>query len=302
MNRDLVTAESVKQKLFSIEDLFLSEKEKLFVLKLLSESIRQAHSLSPSGWSVSLARRLIRLNVGGTEVFVFQKEGIFLLLDVPEKIPTKYTEYLSEAEYPSIKGNKLRFDGPVSKLMEMDSLIRPLLRGLIYRASVKKDGEPRKTNYAKGFSSDAIDYMRRILNDDVPYPSFWNGAQEALVTAADVSSGFEGAAYLEQHLSRERKASLVEAKKRAVLEKTGDLACEVCKFSFKKTYGPLGEYYCEVHHLRQIADAGEGVVTKLEDLAVVCSNCHGMIHKSTPMLSISELQAQLEITRTIDRI
>ncbi|WP_416376735.1 hypothetical protein [Klebsiella pneumoniae] len=31
------------------------------------------------------------------------------------------------------------------------------------------------------------------------------------------------------------------------------------------------------------------MITKLSDLAIVCSNCHRIIHKTSPMISIDEL-------------
>ncbi len=51
----------------------------------------------------------------------------------------------------------------------------------------------------------------------------------------------------------------------------------------------LGEGFCEVHHLVPLSASAESVTTTLNDLAVLCSNCHRIIHRSTPMLSVAEL-------------
>jgi 5-methylcytosine-specific restriction enzyme A len=89
------------------------------------------------------------------------------------------------------------------------------------------------------------------------------------------------------HFRRERRGSA--RKKRAVLSEKGRLACEVCAFDFEATYGPLGEALAECHHKRPLT---EGVrQTSLSDLAIVCANCHRMIHRSSPPLAIEELQA-----------
>lgn len=102
-------------------------------------------------------------------------------------------------------------------------------------------------------------------------------------------SSSEGNPRLVAHLRRERNASLVKAKKKMILKATGKLRCEVCKFDFSETYGEYGEDFCEVHHLKQLSKADGVVKTELQDLAVVCSNCHRIIHRTDPMPGIAEL-------------
>lgn len=102
--------------------------------------------------------------------------------------------------------------------------------------------------------------------------------------------GLEGNARLVAHLRKERDSSIVATKKAAVLKTTGRLCCEVCGFDFKKIYGDLGNEFCEVHHINPLSKSDGVVRTTLSDLAVVCSNCHRIIHRSNPMLSISGLK------------
>jgi len=57
--------------------------------------------------------------------------------------------------------------------------------------------------------------------------------------------------------------------------------CQVCGFNFQNFYGPLGIGYIESHHLIPISQL-KGQVISLDpskDFAVLCSNCHRMIHK-----------------------
>lgn len=73
--------------------------------------------------------------------------------------------------------------------------------------------------------------------------------------------------------------------------------CAVCGFSFARVYGALGRGYVEVHHLKQIADLGDdALVDPVRDLRPVCSNCHRMLHKQRPPLSIEELRTQMNGT------
>lgn len=89
----------------------------------------------------------------------------------------------------------------------------------------------------------------------------------------------EGRLLARLHRVRERDPRLRKQKVRAVLAAGGELRCEVCSFSFTETYGTLGAGYIEVHHMLPLHAAGERV-TSIDDLALLCSNCHRMCHKS----------------------
>ena len=81
---------------------------------------------------------------------------------------------------------------------------------------------------------------------------------------------------------RKREAKLRLAKIAIALKANkGRLVCEVprCGFDFLLVYGDIGRGYAHVHHLRPLAGMDElGEATSLEDLALVCANCHSMIH------------------------
>ncbi|POF43402.1 HNH endonuclease [Pseudomonas laurylsulfativorans] len=102
--------------------------------------------------------------------------------------------------------------------------------------------------------------------------------------------GSEGNPRLVSHFRRERNSTIVKKKRAAVLAATGALCCEVCGFDFEKVYGKHGEKFCEVHHLTPLHKSDRNTKTKLSELAVVCSNCHRIIHRMSPMPSISGLK------------
>ena len=101
----------------------------------------------------------------------------------------------------------------------------------------------------------------------------------------------EGRKKLLIHIRRERNHKIVKDKKEKVLNETGKLSCEVCKFDFVSLYGELGNGFCEVHHKNPLSKVAKETQTKLEDLAIVCSNCHRMIHRSQPMIDIEQLKS-----------
>ncbi|EST37723.1 hypothetical protein N566_11535 [Streptomycetaceae bacterium MP113-05] len=81
------------------------------------------------------------------------------------------------------------------------------------------------------------------------------------------------------HLRRERDPRLRRRKIAAVRASGAPLSCAVCDFDFGSTYGELGEGYVEVHHVVPLRLTAE-TVTTLDDLALLCANCHRMCHRS----------------------
>lgn len=101
----------------------------------------------------------------------------------------------------------------------------------------------------------------------------------------------EGGKRLTTHFVRERNRGIINAKKKQVLSQTDRLVCEVCTFDFEKTYGAIGEGFCEVHHLIPLSETESETATRLDDLAVLCSNCHRMIHKTNPLMTVEKLRS-----------
>jgi 5-methylcytosine-specific restriction protein A len=107
----------------------------------------------------------------------------------------------------------------------------------------------------------------------------------------------EGKLLARLHVCRERNPEAVSAKKKQTLETSGRLACEVCRFDFESRYGQIGSGYAECHHTTPVAELREGHQTRLRDLAIVCSNCHRMLHHRRPLYSVSELRREVDELR-----
>lgn len=79
-------------------------------------------------------------------------------------------------------------------------------------------------------------------------------------------------------ISKSRNRKIVDEKKR-----NSNYTCEVCGFNFEKMYGDIGKKFIVAHHLRPIGIRGEkGEITRQEDIALVCENCHRMLHIRGP--------------------
>lgn len=57
-------------------------------------------------------------------------------------------------------------------------------------------------------------------------------------------------------------------------------ACKICGFNFEEHYGDIGAGYIELHHLRPLSNRKGKHEASITDVAVVCANCHRMLHRS----------------------
>lgn len=105
----------------------------------------------------------------------------------------------------------------------------------------------------------------------------------------DVSTVFEGARRTVQVNVYERDLSA----RRACLAVWGT-RCVVCSFDFQERYGELGEGFIHVHHLKPLGEIRDGYqLDPIADLRPVCPNCHAMLHRRKPVLTIQQLIALL---------
>lgn len=89
----------------------------------------------------------------------------------------------------------------------------------------------------------------------------------------------EGKRKLASHMIYERNHPFIKKIKENAFKNNLMLNCEVCKFSFYKEYGDIGKGFIEAHHITPLSKSRETKVTK-NDIALLCSNCHKMIHKT----------------------
>jgi len=106
----------------------------------------------------------------------------------------------------------------------------------------------------------------------------------------DFAEAEEGRILTRLHRSRERSHELVARKKASTLKVHGRLQCEACSFDFETQYGLRGSGFIEAHHTKPLHALSPGDKTRLEDLALLCSNCHRMIHARRPWLTVEDLK------------
>lgn len=120
---------------------------------------------------------------------------------------------------------------------------------------------------------------------------YFEGEQEPATSDESEASEFpEGRPAFVTHRKRERNPALIRAAKANALKKYGRLFCQVCSFDFGKVYGRFGEGFIEAHHTIPISQLTDHSVSRVEDIALVCSNCHRILHRRRPWLEIEQLK------------
>jgi 5-methylcytosine-specific restriction enzyme A len=119
-------------------------------------------------------------------------------------------------------------------------------------------------------------------------------AEPALTPEPDEEEFSEGRILFRLHRLRERKGAVIEQAKKAAKATTGKLSCCVCAFDFAEAYGELGEGYIEGHHTTPVSELEEVSSTKASDIALVCANCHRMLHRKLPWPTVSEVTSILK--------
>lgn len=100
----------------------------------------------------------------------------------------------------------------------------------------------------------------------------------------------EGRVFERRHLARERDPRARRAKIAHARLAFGHIRCEVCQFDFETVYGEHGRDYVECHHRDPLSVSGRRTTT-VADLALLCSNCHRMIHYRRPWLTVEQLRS-----------
>ncbi len=87
-----------------------------------------------------------------------------------------------------------------------------------------------------------------------------------------------------EYLNRIREHKRVERNQKLTkkAKKINGYKCQICNFDFEETYGEVGKGYIEAHHLVPLSliSSQKIALDPKRDFAVLCANCHRIIHRS----------------------
>ena len=106
-------------------------------------------------------------------------------------------------------------------------------------------------------------------------------------TKEDDELQYEDTSLIKEHKRIERNQKLAKKAK-----EVHGYICQICSFCFTNVYGEIGDKFIEAHHLIPLSKL-KGKKIKMNpkrDFAVLCSNCHRMIHRSSFVGDINEFK------------
>lgn len=102
------------------------------------------------------------------------------------------------------------------------------------------------------------------------------------------------------HYIRERDPQVVKRKIDSVLKSGRELDCYCCGFNFGDFYGDIGDDIICVHHTKPISEYNHsGEITYLDDLEIVCYNCHRIIHRKKDFMDVDKLRSIIHSRRNM---
>ena len=149
-----------------------------------------------------------------------------------------------------------------------------------YKAAIR-DALERGSPESEKFDGNELFYMVDGKNKG-HYGLVAESAHHPDLTADDDEFS-EGKELLRLHLQRERNQYLItKSKQKFRSEHNGRLYCEICGFDFSEVYGDLGIGFIEAHHVKPVSEMLPGETVRIDDIVMLCSNCHSMVHRKKP--------------------
>lgn len=242
-------------------------------------------------WRTNRYKKLIEI---GDQVFIWRAGSNAGVIAEGEVVEIPILE--NEVRYPEALGNELwrTTESHVNELktgIRLNDIRLVIADGMVQRKLVQNDPDLCHSMIIKvptGTVFRLRDEESRALNqlwfDDYIPKNF---------TSADGTVS-EGQRHLRAHYVRERSSQLRQRKIDAMLAEQGFLCCEICGFTELKSLPDffIGRSF-EIHHKLPLALSNRPVRTTLEDLAVLCANCHRLVHTTSDVVHNVEILTKL---------
>ncbi len=146
--------------------------------------------------------------------------------------------------------------------------IRKIVKNHLFYAPYREEIRLTQGKYLTKVPLLLFNLFKKVLGqDEIEYPSQTENSSVKVFR--------EGATTTYIQTRRERDPDA----RKAAIEKYGT-SCMACGFNFDKFYGAeISLGYAEVHHTKPLADSDIERETSIEELVVLCSNCHRVIHR-----------------------
>jgi hypothetical protein len=207
----------------------------------------------------------------------------FVAYSIKEELrfaPSRFIGYVDnslESHIPSETDGR-ETNNAISGILGAEPSLNPVLEGKFLEYCHKLGLQPK----VKGSFGVDRKYWELVLEEDFK-------ENEALV------GGFPEGKIIERlHRFRERDSRVIQIAKDNFKKKYGRIFCQICEIDFEEKYGQIGSDFIEAHHTMPVGKMPPDYKTKPDEIAMLCPNCHRMIHKRRPWLEMPDLKKLLK--------
>ena len=141
------------------------------------------------------------------------------------------------------------------------------------------------------FDSKYIEYCFLLgIKPSLKIRKYWTALIDESAIFQNEEIEFQEGRIIEKlHKFRERSSSVTRiAKQNFKVKNNNRLFCEACEFDFEAAYGELGIDFIEGHHMHPLSFRSKEEATNPNDIAMLCANCHRMVHRYRPWIERKE--------------
>ena len=212
--------------------------------------------------------------------FVPDAYGLHAVQIIEEAIKEKLLIIRNFLNASSLRYSRMRFEIGDQSITDMEKNQESFDSGLIFEAKIFTEG----SDFALGiFNEVELDLFGFAIELFLIFlrikPNSYRNADEVL--------GYpEGATTVVLVNKYERNP-----KNRKLCIEYYGTTCLGCGFSFQENYGEIGQDFIIVHHVVPLSNLGpDYVIDPIKDLVPLCANCHAIVHRVDPPLSIEAIR------------
>ncbi|NDJ12862.1 MAG: hypothetical protein EBY17_16960 [Acidobacteriia bacterium] len=243
-------------------------------LNFFRDRLRNLARAYPDRWAVTLFDWGVRVNVGWVECLVLHAGGLRILVDRAFAPADTIYDGVTYARAPNC---------------EMTTLALAELVNSLPSFAVASDAamaiSARGTPHRNIRNAHSIGFTQFLAVPDPDFIARTNAGSEPAL----YSEGAQ-AKVLATRYERDPRA------RRACVSHYGT-NCSVCDMSFGERYGERFSGIIHVHHVMPLSSTSKRLVDPIVDLRPVCPNCHAVIHRENPPLSINAALADHRVDR-----
>ena len=237
-------------------------------------------------------------------VYLFSADCQDLYLTINQGCTTLYQAQTKNKEAASKAELQRRAQVMRSRLPKLNRLKEETieLRGSVWRSRLYEAGTVCAVRYSAGKLPSEQELVADLSEAMIAYDALirsgtWSADDDLISDAEDAGrpNSVQEAKIYRQHRKIERSGKAVKQVK-ALLGTT----CMGCQIVMGKVYGPVAEGYIEAHHLKPLSSYDDGEKITLDpskDFAVLCANCHRVIHRMEDTSDIQALRDLLAMMR-----